>query len=90
MNFIWDPAKAASNLKKHGISFDEACSVFLDTLSATGADPDHSLGEERWVTFGLSSAGRLLVVSHTDQSDTIRIISARPGTAVERKLYEKR
>jgi len=90
MNFIWDPAKAAANLKKHGVSFDEACSVFLDNLSATGADPDHSLGEERWLTFGLSSTGRLLLVSHTDRSDTIRIISARPCTAAERKLYEKR
>ena len=89
MNFIWDPAKAARNLKKHGISFDDACSVFLDTLSATGADPDHSLGEDRWLTFGLSSFGRLLVVSHTEESDTIRIISARPCTPAERKLYDK-
>ena len=90
MNFVWDTSKAAGNLKKHGISFEEACSVFLDTLSATGADPDHSVGEARWLTFGLSSSGRLLVVSHTDEQDTVRIISARPCTPAERKLYEKR
>lgn len=89
MNFIWDRAKATSNVRKHGVSFDEACSVFLDTLSATGSDPDHSLGEIRWLTFGYSSAGRLLVVSHTDEGETIRIISARICTAKERKLYEE-
>lgn len=89
MGFVWDSAKAAANVKKHAITFEEACTVFLDTLSATGADPDHSTGEERWLTFGRSSAGHLLVVSHTDQGDTIRIISARRGTADERKLYEK-
>jgi len=89
MKFVWNAAKAAANLKKHGVSFEEASSVFLDTLGATGADPDHSIGESRWVTFGTSRAGRLLLVSHTDQRDTIRIISARPCTAAERKLYEK-
>jgi hypothetical protein len=89
VKFIWDAAKAAANVKKHGVAFEEACSVFLDTLSMTGADPDHSIGEARWLTFGMSSAGRLLVVSHADQRDTIRIISARPSTAAERKNYEK-
>jgi len=87
--FVWDAAKAAANIKKHAVSFEEASSVFLDPLSATGSDPDHSLGESRWLTFGLSAAGRLLVVSHTDRGDTIRIISARPCTAAERKIYEK-
>jgi uncharacterized DUF497 family protein len=65
-------------------------SRFRDPLSATGADPDHSLGEERFVPFGLSTAGRLLVVAHTDRDDTIRIISARPVTPSERKIYEER
>ncbi len=90
MNFVWDPIKAASKQKKHRVSFVEASSVFLDPLAATGADPDHSQGQTRWLTFGLSSAGRLLVVSHGDQADTVRIISARPCTAAERKLYESR
>ncbi|MGH8116206.1 MAG: BrnT family toxin [Rhodanobacteraceae bacterium] len=89
MEFVWDRVKAAANAKKHGIVFEEACTVFLDPLSATGADPDHSAGEERWLTFGRSSGGRLLVVAHTDRGDTVRIISARRCTASERKLYEK-
>jgi uncharacterized DUF497 family protein len=89
MNFHWDPAKAASNLIKHGVSFEEASTVFLDVLSATGADPDHSQGEARWLTFGITSQGNFLVVSHTDEDDNIRIISARLGTKRERKLYEK-
>jgi len=89
MRFEWDPAKAAENLRKHGISFEEASSVFFDDLAATGRDPDHSLSEHRFVTFGLSSAGRLLVVSHADRRDGIRLISARPATRAERKLYEE-
>ena len=89
MNFHWDPAKAASDLIKHGVSFEEASTVFLDVLSATGADPDHSQGEVRWLTFGITSRGNFLVVSHTDEDDNIRIISARLGTKHERKLYEK-
>ncbi len=89
MKFVWSAAKAAANVKKHGIAFDEASSVFLDTLAATGSDPDHSVGEMRWLTIGAAKSGRLLVVSHTDQRDTIRIISARPCTAAERRLYEK-
>lgn len=89
MYFVWDPNKAAANLKKHGVDFEEASSVFLDTLSMTGADPDHSEGEERWLTFGLSKEGCFLVVSHTDEGDTVRIISARPGDLSERKLYEE-
>ncbi len=89
MNFYWDPAKAASNLIKHRVSFEEASTVFLDILSATGADPEHSQSEERWLTFGVSSHGNFLVVSHTDEEDNIRIISARQGTKHERKLYEK-
>ncbi len=91
MNFIWDGKKAASNIEKHGASFGEASTVFLDLLSITGADPDHSEGEQRWLTFGVSVQHNFLVVSHTDEDDgeTIRIISARPGTKSERNLYEE-
>lgn len=89
MRFQWDPTKARKNLDKHGVSFDEAASVFHDPLAATGADPDHSEGEERMVTFGLSSAGRLLVVAHTESGDAIRIISARVTTQHERRIYEE-
>ena len=89
MNFMWDARKAIRNIKKHGISFEEASTVFLDTLSITGADPDHSKGEERWVTFGNSALNKFLVVSHTDKNETVRIISARLGTKFERNLYEK-
>ena len=89
MRFEWDPAKAAENLATHGVSFQEAATVFRDALSATGSDPDHSFGEERFVTFGISTAGRLLAVAHTDRDDTIRIISARPVTPGERKIYEE-
>ena len=89
MQFEWDPAKAAENLAKHGVSFEEAATVFRDTLSATGPDPDHSVGEERFVTFGVSTSGRLLIVAHTEHGDTIRIISARPAKSGERKIYEE-
>jgi hypothetical protein len=71
------------------VSFEEAATVFRDTLSATGADPDHSLGEERYVTFRVSVRGRLLVVAHTERGDTIWIISARRATKRERKIYEE-
>lgn len=89
MTFLWDPGKAAENVAAHGVSFEEAASVFFDPPSATGADPDHSIGENRFITFGLSSSGRLLVVAHTDREDAIRIISAREATTGERKLYEE-
>jgi len=89
LHFEWDPAKVAENLARQGVSFAEAATVFRDPLSATGADPDHSFDEERFVTFGASTGGRVLVVSHTDRGDTIRIISARPVTPIERKLYEE-
>lgn len=89
MQFEWDPIKARKNLVKHGVSFDEAASVFHDPLAATGADPDHSEGEERMVTFGVSSAGRLLVVAHTERRNAIRIISARVVTRQERHIYEE-
>lgn len=89
MKFEWDSAKAAENLSKHRVSFEEAATVFRDTLSQTGLDPDHSVGEERFVIFGVSTGGRLLVVAHTERSDTIRIISARPATPGERQIYEE-
>jgi len=89
LQFEWDSAKAVENLAKHGVSFQEAATVFRDPLSATGADPDHSIGEERFITFGFSTSGRLLVVAHTEEGDTVRIITARPATAAERKIYEE-
>ncbi|MDO8275834.1 MAG: BrnT family toxin [Serpentinimonas sp.] len=89
MNFVWNPRKASSNLKKHELGFEEASTVFLDTLSITGADPDHSDGEERWLTFGVSKQGTFMAVAHADEGDNIRIISARRGTKPERKLYEE-
>ena len=89
MEFEWDAPKAATNTGKHGVSFDEAASVFLDQLAVSGLDPDHSVGESRYITFGLSSLGRLLTVSHTYRPGAIRIISARRVTRPERKLYEE-
>jgi uncharacterized DUF497 family protein len=89
MHFEWDTAKAAANIRKHGVSFDEASTVFADALSATAHDPDHSRGESRLLMFGMSSAGRILVVSHTDRGSSIRIISARSATRHERKIYEE-
>ena len=89
MRFEWDIDKAAKNLRKHEVSFEEAVSVFYDPLAVTGADPDHSEDEQRFVTFGVSEAGRLLVVAHTDRAETIRIISARRATQSERHLYEE-
>lgn len=89
MRIEWNARKAAANLRKHGVSFDEAASAFLDPLSETGDDPDHSLDERRFVTFGNSSSGRLLVVAHVHRRDVIRIITARLATRAERKLYEE-
>ncbi len=89
LKFEWDTAKAAFNLRKHGVSFDEAGSVFLDQLAVTGSDPDHSIRESRYITFGNSSLSQLLAVSHTYRPGMIRIISARRATRAERKLYEE-
>ena len=89
MRIEWNPQKAAGNIRKHGVSFLEAASVFYDPLSATAGDPDHSMVERRPITFGMSAAGRILVVSHVDREDTIRIITARPATRKEGNLYEK-
>jgi hypothetical protein len=89
MHFEWDSAKAAANVGKHGVTFDEAATVFLDALAVSGSDPDHSGGESRYITFGMSSLGRLLTVSHTYRSSRIRVISARRATRAERKIYEE-
>lgn len=89
MHFEWDPAKARQNLQKHGVSFEEASSIFYDPLAVTGADPDHSEDEERLITFGMSSQGRLLVVSQTERGEAIRIINARVATQLERHIYEE-
>ena len=89
MDYDWDPAKAASNLKKHGVSFEEAGSVFGDPFAYTFQDPDHSVGEQRLLTFGLSIQQRILVVSHLEHEQGIRIISAREATAHERKTYQE-
>jgi uncharacterized DUF497 family protein len=88
MQFEWNPDKANSNLKKHGVSFNEASIVFNDPLSMTFPDPDHSYSEERYVIIGLSSANRILIVPHTDQGDRVRIISAREATRNEWRFYE--
>jgi len=88
MRFEWDRGKAQRNLRKHGVSFEEAVSVFHDPLSATFDDLDHSSGERRFITVGYSSRGRLLVVSHTERGGALRIISARLATTHERKRHE--
>jgi hypothetical protein len=90
MRFEWDQVKAGKNLKKHGVAFAEAATVLGDPLSETFPDPDHSLGEARYVTVGWSAAGRLLVVGHTDRGDSIRIITARQATPYERKYHENK
>jgi uncharacterized DUF497 family protein len=87
MQFEWDREKAKKNDRKHKVSFDEAVTVFYDPLSATFNDPDHSISEQRFITIGYSSHGRLLVVSHTERGKRIRIISARQVTAHERKRH---
>ncbi len=88
MKFEWDNNKAKSNLRKHNVSFEEAATALRDTMAATGADPDHSYLEQRYVTFGVSERGRLLVVAHTERNETIRIISARLASKGERTFYE--
>lgn len=88
MRFEWDPEKEVSNLRKHGVSFDEASTVFGDVLAATIPDSKHSELEVRFITMGRSLGNRLLVVSHTDAGESVRIISARMATAQERRRYE--
>jgi uncharacterized DUF497 family protein len=87
--FEWDPAKAAANLKKHGVSFEEAVTVFQDPLAKIHADPDHSEDELRQILIGHSAQNRVLLVSFTDRRSRIRLISAREATRREHKEYEE-
>jgi uncharacterized DUF497 family protein len=89
VEFEWEPKKAAQNLRKHGVSFHEAASVFGDMLGTTVPDPDHSLDEERYLTIGMSERRRLVIVAHTARGERIRIISARTLTRTEREVYEE-
>ena len=89
MKIEWDPKKALSNRRKHKVSFEEAATALEDPMAATGPDPDQSLAESRYVTFAVSSAGRLLVIAHTDDGEISRIISARLASRGERRIYEE-
>ena len=89
MRFEWDENKAARNLTKHGVSFEEVVTVFEDPLSDTFPDPDHSVDEQRFIIIGSTESGKILVVAHTDDGAAVRIISAREATATERKVYEE-
>jgi uncharacterized DUF497 family protein len=88
VEFEWDPEKAAANLKKHGVAFAEAMTIFGDPLELTIADPAHSEDERRFLSIGLSAGGRLLVVAYTERASRTRIINAREASGQERKNYE--
>ena len=88
MRFFWDSDKDRRNRRIHGIGFQEASTVFGDPLAVTISDPDHSIGEERFITIGPATSGCLIVVCHTEQGDNIRIISSREPSAYERQDYE--
>jgi len=87
VTFEWNLAKAESNLQKHGINFDEASTVFTDPMFITFLDEEHSIHEDRYITIGMSSPKRLLMVAHTDRNGRMRIIRARKATNNERKFY---
>ena len=89
MDFEWDPEKAKANELKHDLSFPEGASVFGDPLAITFPDPDHSVVEGRYITFGLTRLGRFVVISHTQRAEKTRIISARLMTHRERRIYEQ-
>ena len=89
MHCEWEEAKAAANRQKHGISFEEAATIFDDPLYIDFYDPDHSVDEHRYFIIGTSSAGQLLIVSYTERDDAVRLISARKVTLSERKAYEE-
>jgi uncharacterized protein len=89
LTFRWDPEKARANLQKHGVSFAEAVDAFMDPLSVTISDPDHSYDEERFILLGFSDRQRVLVVVHTETDDSVRIISAREANRHERRQYEQ-
>ena len=87
--FEWDPQKAVANLRQHGVSFDEATEVFGDPLAVNMPDPDHSIGQERFLLLGLCSRGRLLVVSYAERGTRTRLISVRIASRSERRQYEE-
>jgi uncharacterized DUF497 family protein len=89
LKFEWDARKSSANLRKHGVSFEEAATVFGDPLALTFADPDHSIREARFVTIGRSCRQLLIVVAHVERGRTMRIISARKTTKHERTIYEQ-
>lgn len=89
LEFEWDSGKAAGNLRKHGVSFEEAASVFNDVQATAYEDPDHSTGEKRCLTIGASAQGRLLIVAYEDRGERVRVINARKLTRRERGLYEE-
>ena len=90
MIYRWDPKKAAANLKKHKVSFDEATSVFTDPFALTFDDPDHSLDEKRFITIGTSTKQPILFLAHADRGeDHVRIIHARPATKTEAHAYQE-
>lgn len=88
MEFEWNPEKEQANSEKHGVDFAEAATVFGDPLELTIADPDHSVGEFRYLSMGRSSLNRILVVSYTERHERIRIVSARIASPKERRQYE--
>ena len=89
MTFTWDPKKAQANLRKHGLDFREAATIFGDSLSVTFPDEEHSASERRFLIIGASARGRVLVVSHVEAESQVRIISARTATRRERAFYEE-
>ena len=89
LRFEWDPNKSAGNVEKHGVSFEEAATVFGDPLGRIVDDPRHSIGEKRFVLMGRSDQDNLLAVMYTEREDVVRIISARPITRREQKDYEE-
>jgi len=89
LRFLWDPRKAAANLRKHDVGFGEATTVFDDPLSVTIVDPDHSTDEQRFLLLGVSNRRRLLAVAHSERGESIRIISARRASRRERRTYEE-
>jgi uncharacterized protein len=89
VDYEWDEAKSASNREKHGVSFEEAATVFGDPLYVDFYDPDHSVDEHRYLIMGQSTAGRLLIVSYTEKDEVVRLISAREVTSSERRAYEE-
>jgi len=89
VEYEWDPKKAARNLEKHAVSFEEATTVFDDPLYVDFYDPDHSIEERRYIVIGISIAGRILLVSYTEREGTIRVISAREVLPAERRMYEE-